>query len=495
MNLINIKDWKLRHKIILHVAVIGILTALILTFLYIKTQRSIIHTMNRQKAELVGSMIENSIFSAMKEGKPEEVQTTLGEIVNPNDIKKIRIISLQGKILRSSEEDETGNTVEASTLENLNEFLSKKGHSDIFFISSKSTIQGFRIIENRRECFGCHATQKKINGILEVNIDSPATFALLQKNQLQGVAIALISLVILIFVIFRLFDKLINRPISQLKDKMKKVQQGDLTIQFPHSKSDEIGNLAKSFNMMISKLKEANQKIEELFNKQMEKAEHLASIGELAAGLAHEIRNPIAGMKGALEIINEKTDESDPNKEIFIEILLQIEKINNIIQDLLSYAKPKEMSVSFVNPNECVKNAVKLATPQINNKDIHFRFRGLENGTYAWMDADKIQEVMLNLMLNSISAIDKKGHITIELLERDKKELEIIFSDDGIGIKKEILPQIFNPFFTTKKRGTGLGLSICKKIITAHKGNLEVKSQERKGTTFNIRLPVFQPEG
>jgi signal transduction histidine kinase len=200
-------------------------------------------------------------------------------------------------------------------------------------------------------------------------------------------------------------------------------------------------------------------------------------------------------MKGALEIINEKTDESDLKKEIFTEILLQIEKINNIIQDLLSYAKPKEMSASLVDPNECVKNAMKLAVPQISDKDIHFHFRGLENGTPAYIDADKIQEVILNLMLNSISAINKKGHITIDLRERNKREIELIFSDNGKGIKKEILPQIFNPFFTTKKRGTGLGLSICKKIITAHKGSIEVKSQERKGTTFTIRLPVFQPEG
>jgi signal transduction histidine kinase len=111
------------------------------------------------------------------------------------------------------------------------------------------------------------------------------------------------------------------------------------------------------------------------------------------------------------------------------------------------------------------------------------------------MDADKIQEVMLNLMLNSISAIDKKGHITIVLLERNKNELEIIFSDDGMGVKKEILPQIFNPFFTTKTRGTGLGLSICKKIIEAHQGSIEVESQERKGAVFTIRLPVLKIEG
>jgi len=495
MNLINIKDWKLRHKIILHVAVIGIFSAIFLTFLYINTQRNIIHTMNSQKAELVSSMIENSIFSAMKEGKAEKVQATLRKMASPNDIKKIRIISPQGKILRSSEENETGSTIEASTLENMNEFLSNKSLSNIFFIRSKSTIQGFRIIENRSECFGCHAPQEKINGILEVSTDHAEASTLLQKSQIQGIIIALVALATLTFVIFRLSEKLVNRPISQLKDKMKKVQEGDLTIQFPHSKSDEIGSLAKSFNVMISELKEANQKIEELFNKQIEKAGHLASIGELAAGLAHEIRNPIAGMKGALEIINQNISESDPKKEIFTEILLQIEKINNIIQDLLSYARPKEMSVSFVNPNECVKNAVKLAKPQINSKDIHFHFRGLDNGTFAWMDADKIQEVMLNLMLNSISAIDKKGHITIVLLERNKNELEIIFSDDGMGVKKEILPQIFNPFFTTKTRGTGLGLSICKKIIEAHQGSIEVESQERKGAVFTIRLPVLKIEG
>lgn len=495
MHLINIKEWKLRHKIILHVVVIGILTAILLTFLYIKTQRNIIHTMSRQKAELVGLMIESSIFSAMKEGKLENVQTALQEIASPSDIKKIRILSPQGKILRSSEEDEIGSTVEASTLKKMNEFLSKKSQSDIIFIRPKSAIQGFHIIENRNECFNCHSPSKKINGILEVNIDYAATIALLQKNQLKGVIIALLSLAILNFVILRLFEKIINRPIFQLKDKMKKVQEGDLNIQLSSSKNDEIGSLAQSFDLMVRKLKEANQKIEELFNKQMEKAEHLASIGELAAGLAHEIRNPIAGMKGALEIINEKTDESDQKKEIFTEILLQIEKINNIIQDLLSYAKPKEMSVSLVDPNECVKNSMKLAAPQISDKDIHFHFRGLKNSTPAYIDADKIQEVILNLMLNSISAINKKGHITIDLRERNKRELEIIFSDNGKGIKKEILPQIFNPFFTTKKRGTGLGLSICKKIIIAHKGSIEVKSQERKGTTFTIRLPVFQPEG
>ncbi len=223
----------------------------------------------------------------------------------------------------------------------------------------------------------------------------------------------------------------------------------------------------------------------------MEKAEHLASIGELAAGLTHEIKNPIAGMKGALEIINQQTDPTDPKKEIFTEILLQIDKISNVVHDLLRYARPKEMSMSAVDPNECIIKAIKFAKTQINDKEIDIRFKSLNNGTRALIDSDKIQEVILNLMINSISAINNKGLITINLSEKGEKVLEIILSDNGMGIKKDHLAQIFHPFFTTKTKGTGLGLSICKKIIEAHDGTIEVKSKEEEGTTFTIELPVL----
>ncbi len=315
--------------------------------------------------------------------------------------------------------------------------------------------------------------------------------ALLEKNQMKGILIAVISLAVLSFVILRLFEKLINRPISQLKEKMKRVQEGDLDIQFSPSKNDEIGSLARNFNSMVTDLKKANEKIEELFSKQMEKAEHLASIGELAAGLTHEIKNPIAGMKGALEIINQKTDSSDPKKEIFTEILIQIDKINNVVHDLLRYARPKEMNRRVVDPIMPINTAIKFAKTQISDKEIDIQFNALTNGTQALIDADKIQEVMLNLMINSISAINKKGLITINLSEKGDRDLEIVLSDNGMGIKKDHLPQIFHPFFTTKTRGTGLGLSICKKIIEAHNGTIEVESKEEEGTTFTIELPVL----
>jgi signal transduction histidine kinase len=244
---------------------------------------------------------------------------------------------------------------------------------------------------------------------------------------------------------------------------------------------------------MVTNLKRARDKIEELHNREIERAGHLATVGELAAGLAHEIKNPIAGVKGALEVINQRTDATDPKKEIFTEILVQIDRIHHIVQDLLTYARPKPMEFKAVNPNECIHNAIKLAQPQTQDKDIQIHFEELENDIRIHCDENKIQEVILNLLINSISAIENEGEIFIRLSKFNNREIEIVLQDNGKGIRKENLSQVFTPFFTTRKKGTGLGLSICKRIIDAHMGSIKVSSTEGKETIFAIRLPL-EPE-
>jgi signal transduction histidine kinase len=297
----------------------------------------------------------------------------------------------------------------------------------------------------------------------------------------------------LTFIILRLFEKLINRPIYDLKDKMKRVQEGDLTVRLHASKDDEIGSLVKSFNIMVENLKKANSKIEHLHNQQIEKAEHLAAFGELAAGLAHEVKNPLSGMKGALEIISRETAASEPQKEIFQEILVQIDKIISVIQDFLSYARPKPLHFSFVRPDFFIENAVKLAKTQLNGKDITFDVQGLKDDAPVYLDADRMQEVILNLLLNSIAAIEDKGCVRIALTRGSQETLEIKVTDNGAGIKETHIPHLFHPFFSTKKEGTGLGLSLSKKIINTHHGSISIQSREGKGTTVLIRLPLSQP--
>lgn len=488
---LRLKDWNLKNKIVLHIVVIGITAGALLTYLYLSTQKNIIKTLTHGKAELVSSMIEYTVTHRMQEGKQEDVGRALQQIAGTEKIESLRIIDLTGKILESSQGSEIGNFIPEIQITKLNELYSSADKTPIPQINHISENQSFFAIQNRDECFVCHSPEKKIIALLEINLIETPTVEFIYKTQLRSVIISFLALGILIFITLRLFEKIINRPLSQLKNKMKQVQGGNLRVQLRPLKNDDIGDLTQSFNIMVANLRQAKQQIEELHDRELEKAGHLASIGELAAGLAHEIKNPIAGIKGALEVINQRTDPADPQKEIFTEILQQIDRIYNIVQDLLSYARPREINLKPINPNECIQRAVTLAQSQMQDKDIKFHFEKSKEDIQILCDENKIQEVVLNLLINSIAAIEEKGEISIGLNQKNDRWLEIAIRDDGKGIKVEHLTQVFNPFFTTRRRGTGLGLSICKKIIEAHKGSIDVQSEEGKGTVFTIRLSLI----
>ncbi|MFQ6083918.1 MAG: PAS domain-containing sensor histidine kinase [Candidatus Aminicenantia bacterium] len=487
-----IKGWDLRTKIIFFIFAIGGLAAILLFYIYIRTQQNIIQTMTEQKVKLLDSTVEHSISLSMEEGQVEEVQEILERIASHPDINGLRIFSPQGIILRSSDPREIRNKVNGIYLKKIQRLNSEK--IKFYLDKSNALIRSLKPIPNKPKCYRCHSPEIKYLGILNADINYSSTLFLLQKNQQIGIMIAIFSLAVLTVIIIHLSDKLINEPIAELEEKMKKVQNGNLNLRVNIPREDEIGHLGKSFNLMVKKLDEAHKKIKEMHFKEMQRAEHLASMGEMATGLAHEIKNPIAGIKSALEIIAEEISEENSHKEIITEVLNQTERIDTIIQDLLSYAKPKEPKFIQTDINKYINQVIKLAKTQIKDKDIEVSFTSPTNITYAHLDPDQIQQVLLNLILNSIQAINSQGKIEIKISESKNNSLKIIISDNGQGIKSENLSKIFKPFFTTKHRGTGLGLSICKRIIENHQGTIEVKSEEGKGTTFSISLPLLKSE-
>lgn len=488
---LQLKDWNLKNKIVLHIVVIGIFAGALLTYLYLSTQKKIIKTMTHDKAELVSTLIEYSVSHRMQEGQQKGVGRTLQQIADSKKIERLRIIDLQGKILESSQMSEIGNYIPENQIVKLNELYPTDDKTPIPQIIRISENQSLSPIKNKEECFKCHSPEKNIVALLEINFKETPTAEFIYKTQLRSVFISFFALGILIFITLRLFERIVNRPLSQLKDTMKQVQGGNLHVQLKPLKNDDIGDLTQSFNIMVANLRQAKQQIEELYSKELEKAGHLASMGELAAGLAHEIKNPIAGIKGALDVINQRTDPAAPEKEIFTEMLHQTDRIYNIVQDLLSYARPREFDLKPSDPSACIQRAINLAQPQTQDKDIQFHFKKSKDELQALCDENKIQEVILNLLINSIAAIREKGKISIVQNQKNDRWLEITIEDDGKGIKGEHITQVFNPFFTTRRRGTGLGLSICKKIIEAHKGTIDVQSELGKGTVFTIRLPLI----
>ena len=490
----RIQQWTLRAKVVLHIVVLGVLSAVILTVLYLTTQRNVIFSLSREKAELVGSLMKDTVFLVKKCANVEDAEAKIHEMVAAtSDITRLRILTTEGRIFASIRPDEQGTMMPPDDVRRIQEMMSRSLPSRIELSKSGDILRSLILVENKPECYGCHAAAVKINGLLEVTFDYRETAALLRRSQWKGVLLALIALAVLTVIVLRLFDRLINRPISRLQDRMKQVQGGDLDVRLESKKEDEIGRLTQSFNLMVEKLKDANRKIEDLYNQRIEKAEHLAAFGELAAGLAHEVKNPLSGMKGALEIIGKTTPDTDPNKEIYQEVLVQIDKIINVVQDFLAYARPKPPQFAPAAPSLFVENAVRLAKTQLGGKDIAIHFQPLRDDIRVRIDPDRLQEVVLNLLLNSIAAIEKAGNIRIVETVDPGRSLVLVVADDGAGMKDAQLAQIFNPFFSTKKEGTGLGLSISKKTIDAHGGAISVESREGKGTTFTIRLPLDRP--
>ncbi len=230
---------------------------------------------------------------------------------------------------------------------------------------------------------------------------------------------------------------------------------------------------------------------------EMVQAEHLATLGELATGIAHEIRNPLAGIAGAIEIITKDFPKDHPDREILEDLRQEVRRIEKVLNDLLTYARPKPPQYGMADLKETIAYTLQFARQQTGSKSIEFSIQTPPSIPRFRMDSEQLHQVLLNLVLNGIQSIDKEGKITLQahvLPEADApgrtRNVEISISDTGAGISPAQLEKIFRPFYTTKREGTGLGLSLCRRIIGQHGGTLTAESEVKKGSRFIIHLPL-----
>ena len=284
----------------------------------------------------------------------------------------------------------------------------------------------------------------------------------------------------------------IQRPMVELQEKFTRVGEGDLDVSVKFAKrNDEIGDLGRNFNHMVRQLRESRDEIERLHSTQMSRAEHLATLGELATGLAHEIRNPLAGIAGVIEIVGRDLPATSPARAVVKDVRLEIAQINRILTDLLQAARPHPPDMRPTDLNTTVEHAVMLARQQVISNPIKIDLEKDPSLPNVEHDSDKMHQVMLNLLLNAVQAIDGAGTVRVVIAARKDQAL-ISVSDSGRGISPEHLPFIFRPFYTTKGNGTGLGLSLARRIVEDHRGRIEVESEISRGTEFLITLPVRQ---
>ena len=222
--------------------------------------------------------------------------------------------------------------------------------------------------------------------------------------------------------------------------------------------------------------------------KAVERSERLAAIGELSASIAHEVRNPLAGMKGALQVLRKDMQLDESKREVMDELLAQIVRLENLVRDLLTFARPNPLSLQPVDLQVILDRCLRLLQEGIEDSGITVRRTYGPDSTPLMADPLQMEQVCLNLIGNAVQAMSGGG--VLDICTRFTEEsVEMLFGDTGIGIAPADLSLIFQPFHTTKHRGSGLGLSIVKKIVEAHGGTIRVESKLDEGTTVNVTLP------
>jgi len=305
--------------------------------------------------------------------------------------------------------------------------------------------------------------------------------------EMRNITVPLIILVIMVGIVASfVFSLFITGPLNKFVEFTKVLGRGEFGRRVEVSSEDEIGYLARNFNTLSMQLKTAKEKMEEAYTyTHLMQAEKLSSIGQISAGLAHELKNPLTTLKMLFQAFKEQPDMTVEDAKV---ISKEIEKMDGIITNFMGFVKQKGFRFSETDLNELIDRVLSLATYDIENADIIVKKDILENLPHVQADRALLEHVFLNLIINAVDSMHDGGEIRVSG-KSDDKFVEVMIWDKGSGIDSDLHAKIFDPFFTTKTEGTGLGLSIAYNIVNSHGGKLFFNSKKGKGTVFTVRLP------
>ncbi len=403
--------------------------------------------------------------------------------------------------------------------------------SDIQLLEFSAPIMTRRVARDREEIglmfdglTGAGQMGQEIQiGAVRVILSSARPFRELQEIQQNiiyiTVAVALAGILLTIPLV-----RITVRPIRQLAEGTKRIAEGDLSQRVVATTRDEIGELADSFNQMAvdlekyheelkrhsrtleervrertHELKEANDRLERV-NAELRKAQaqliqagKMAAMGEFGAGVAHELNQPLAGIKGYAQLLLSMVDEDSPLRPRLVQIDKQASRMKEITQTMWNLARQSNFEYSFIDVRQPIKDSLILISEQFRQRQIEIITDIDEKLPRVYGDANQLHQVFLNLLANAKDAIEETGSVEIRVAPiADMRYVEVLVMDNGEGIPQDIIDDVFNPFFTTKApgKGAGLGLSINFSIIEQHNGFINVYSQESVGTVFSVTLPT-----
>lgn len=433
-------------------------------------------------------IVVRSIYDRMMTDEHKDIRSIITDIANSPSVDHIRIIDRAGNIRYSSHPEEINNLIQDISPDHLIE----SGLDSIAFtkLTDEGLYSAIQPIFNTKECQKCHDEKDNL-GYIDIDTQLTRAESYFYTGTLHIIFLAILIVIILFLIFYFVFEKLINKPLYKFVHAMDEVEQGNLSVTLPIENNDEIGMMERNFNKMVSKLRESKTQIEEMYFEQLRHADKLVTLGELAAEMAHEINNPAAIIMSRADYLNMAAEDNyqlESFKEDLDVIIKQIKRVSAITQNILKYSKKLPKEFDNIEIIQIINDSTKILEPRLKKQEIKLIKEFENNKVLIFGDAVQFEQLITNLVNNSIDAVDHNGEIKIRVNKIHGNKVQIIISDNGKGIDEHIREKIFTPFFTTKKgnKGTGLGLYIVKNICKNHNAEIECRSQTNHGTEFSI---------
>jgi two-component system NtrC family sensor kinase len=307
-----------------------------------------------------------------------------------------------------------------------------------------------------------------------------------------GKRAALIALCLMLgnSILTAVYVETLIHPILSLYQTMKRAGRGDLSVRSQISRGDEVGGLARAFNRMMDELEAARER-EQVRLSRLAHTEKMAAVGTLAAGVAHEVNNPLAGILTCIEALRANPDDEELRHRYLDLVHDGIKRIEHIVLNLLDFSRPRQLRAEPTALNHNLRHVAELVDYQIRKHSIEIRYELDPDEPVVMSDHFQMEQLFLNLVLNAILAMPGGGTLSLRTKTLGGKAIAEV-ADTGVGIPEELLDRIFDPFFSTRAvgEGTGLGLAVSYAIVEAHGGTIEVRSAQGRGSTFRVVLPI-----
>jgi two-component system NtrC family sensor kinase len=484
----------------------------------------------RADVERSSRLINRATHDGMLLNRKEEVQTTIERLAEAPEIAAIRIYDNLGTIAMSAQKEEIGRRIQldSETCRSCHQDGRTRDAAVLEHASparvdvGADVVRHLSVIENEPTCATalCHAhpSDQRVLGVLDLEMSMAPLEAAVATAQRQVFWTTLILIVIVGTVVALFFRYLVERPVRQLYQGTLRIADGDLETRIEVPGRHELARLAGAFNQMAADLSAARQELtqwsQKLEEKVIEKTEELrraerqvlhmekmASLGQLSATVAHEINNPISGMLTYARLVKRELQQQPLDPAVRDELTGNLSVIERecsrcgaIVQNLLLFSRRTGAAMAPVDLNEVVERSLMLVKHHLQLKGVQLHSELLSGNRQIVADAGQLQQALVALLVNAVEAMsgleEGEGRLTVRLSGSDD-EVRIDIGDTGVGIPDEVLPKIFEPFFSTKEaeKGVGLGLAVVYGIVQRHGGQIEVDSKVGRGTVFHLRLP------